>query len=104
MSGCHRKTPDNYRHINLAEKLKTLLKLSIMKRLFAMALLVGLFSCGNNEGQGADASADTARTDIGRVENVNGNIPDTTATGATPRSGTNTPPVDSSYADTANKK
>ena len=76
-----------------------------MKRLFAVALLIGLFSCGNNnDGQGADTSSDTTRTDVGGVENVNGNIPDTTATGATPRSGSNTPPIDSSYADTANKK
>ena len=75
-----------------------------MKRLFTMALLIGLFSCGNNEGQGADTSADTTRTEIGGVENVNGNIPDTTVTGGTPRSGSNTPPVDSSYADTANKQ
>lgn len=74
-----------------------------MKLFFAMALLIGLFSCGNNS-QDADSSSDTTRTDVGGIENVNGNIPDTTATGATPRSGSNTPPVDSTYADTANKK
>jgi hypothetical protein len=75
-----------------------------MKRLFAMALLVGLFSCGNNDGQGADTSSDTSRTDVGGIENVNGNVPDTTTMGSTPRSGSNTPPVDSNYADSANKR
>lgn len=66
-----------------------------------MALVVGLFSCNNNDGQGADTSADTTRTDIGGVRNANGNIPDTTALGATPNSDNNRPPIDSSYADTA---
>lgn len=75
-----------------------------MKQIFALALAFGLFSCGSNEGQGGDTSNDTARTEIGGVENVNGNIPDTTATGGTPRSGNNMPPVDSSYADTATKQ
>ena len=90
----------------MAVKLKPIKsKLLIMKRLIAMALLVGLFSCGDsNDGQGGDTTSDTARTDVGGVENVNGNIPDTTATGATPHTGTNVPPVDSSYADTANKR
>lgn len=72
-----------------------------MKQVFALALLIGMFSCNNNEGQGADTSSDTARTEIGGVENVNGNIPDTTTMGGTPRTGDNMPPVDSSYADTA---
>ena len=72
-----------------------------MKRLIIMVLVIGLFSCNNNDGQAGDTVTDTTRTDIGGVENVNGNIPDTTAMGATPRSGNNTPPIDSSYADTA---
>ena len=72
-----------------------------MKQIFVMVLLIGLFSCNNNDGQGGDTVTDTTRTDIGGVENVNGNIPDTTTMGATPRSGTNTPPIDSNYADTA---
>lgn len=74
-----------------------------MKKLIGLALVVTLFSCNSNDGQGADTSSDTARTDIGGVENVNGNIPDTTDRGATPRTGSNTPPVDSIYADTSNK-
>ncbi|HZF63682.1 MAG TPA: hypothetical protein VEZ55_04325 [Chitinophagaceae bacterium] len=74
-----------------------------MKKIFAIALVV-FFGCNSNDGQGGDASTDDTRTDIGGVRNVNGNIPDTNALGATPRSGGNVPPVDSTYADTANKR
>lgn len=49
--------------------------------LIATALLFA--SCGNNS-ESADASADTSVTQFRGVENVNGNIPDTAATGAEP--------------------
>ena len=73
-----------------------------MKYFFSLVWVALLFGCGGgSDSQADDAFNDTVRTDIGGVENVNGNIPDTTTMGATPRSGDNTPPIDSTYADTA---
>jgi hypothetical protein len=73
-----------------------------MKRMLAIAILTSLFSCGNG-GKSGDTSGDSAQTEIGGVENVNGNIPDTLSTGATPQSGDNATRIDSTYADTAKK-
>ena len=74
----------------------------MIKKFTAVALLVCLFSCNSNSNEEA-TSNDTSTTEVGGVENVNGNIPDTAAMGATPNSENNQPLVDSSYADTANK-
>ena len=67
-----------------------------------VTLIIGLVSCNNNSNDEANSN-DSTTTEIGGVENVNGNIPDTAAMGATPNSGDNQPHVDSSYADTAQK-
>ena len=67
-----------------------------------MALSIWLVSCNGNNNENS-STTDSTTTEVGGVENVNGNIPDTAAMGATPNSGNNQPPVDSSYADTANK-
>ncbi|HVG13759.1 MAG TPA: hypothetical protein VM935_02325 [Chitinophagaceae bacterium] len=75
-----------------------------MKKIFAFFLTIVLISCGNDSDSAGGASDSTGQTEIGGVENVNGNIPDTTATGGTPTSGNNTKAIDSSYADTTNKK
>lgn len=49
------------------------------------AAVLLLASCGNNGGSDTtDASSDTSVTQYRGVENVNGNIPDTTTTGAEP--------------------
>ena len=73
-----------------------------MKYFFSLVWVALLFGCsGGGESQGDDAFNDAVRTDIGGVENVKGNIPDTITMGATPRSGDNAPPIDSTYADTA---
>lgn len=75
-----------------------------MKKILAFFLLVALAGCGNNADKDGTTSDSTTQTEIGGVENVNGNIPDTTSTGGTPTSGNNTKAVDSSYADTTGKK
>ena len=75
-----------------------------MKKMFAFFLTVMLISCGNDSDSTGGTTDSAGQTEIGGVENVNGNIPDTTATGGTPTSGSNTKAVDSSYADTTNKK
>lgn len=59
-----------------------------------------MFSCNSNSDDNSSAN-DTTTTEVGGVENVTGNIPDTTTMGGTPNS--QTPPVDSSYADTTTK-
>ena len=74
-----------------------------MKKLIAIILIVGITSCNSNSNDNTSAT-DSTTTEVGGVENVNGNIPDTAAMGATPNSGDNQPHVDSTYADTANKK
>jgi hypothetical protein len=74
-----------------------------MKKLIAFILIVGITSC-NSTGNDDTSATDSTTTEVGGVENVNGNIPDTTAMGATPNSGDNQPHVDSTYADTATKK
>lgn len=57
----------------------------MIKILTTGALVLLLTSCGNNGGNDTgDASSDTAVTQYRGVENVNGNIPDTIATGAEP--------------------
>jgi hypothetical protein len=71
-----------------------------MKVLVISALAIVMFSCNSNSNDNSSAN-DTTSTDVGGVENVNGNIPDTTSRGSTPTSPT--PPVDSSYADTTTK-
>jgi hypothetical protein len=74
-----------------------------MKKLIAFIFIVGITSCNSNSNDNASAT-DTTTTEIGGVQNVNGNIPDTAAMGATPNSRDNQPHVDSTYADTATKK
>lgn len=55
-----------------------------MVKLFCTLLIAAIFAgCGNNS-QPADTSSDTSVTQFRGVENVNGNIPDTAATGAEP--------------------
>ena len=71
-----------------------------MKKFTIMALSIWLVSCNSNNNENS-STTDSTTTEIGGVENVNGNIPDTTSMGATPNSGNNQPHVDSSYADTA---
>ena len=74
-----------------------------MKKLITFILIVGITSCNSNSNDNASAT-DSTTTEVGGVENVNGNIPDTAAMGATPNSGDNQPHIDSTYADTATKK
>jgi hypothetical protein len=74
-----------------------------MKKIIAFILIVGIASCNNNSKEDTSAT-DSTTTEIGGVQNVNGNIPDTAAMGATPNSGDNQPHIDSTYADTASKK
>ncbi len=79
-----------------------------MKHIIGLALIIVFMSCNGNSDSTAtssDSSSQTeaGRVEIGRVENVNGGIPDTINTGATPQSGTNMKAIDSSYADTVNK-
>ena len=73
-----------------------------MKKIIAAALVIGFISCNSNSNE-TTTTTDSTTTDIGGVENVNGNIPDTTTGGATPNSPDNHPPVDSTYADTTTK-
>ena len=73
-----------------------------MKRLFSAAFLISLLISCNNSNE-TSTTTDTTTSDIAGVENVNGNIPDTAAGGATPNSPDNTKPVDSTYADTSTK-
>jgi hypothetical protein len=75
-----------------------------MKKVIAFFFAATLLSCGNNADTGDSNTDSGAQTEIGGVENVNGNIPDTTATGGTPTSGSNAKPIDSSYADTSGAK
>lgn len=56
-----------------------------MKQLLTAAIITAaLVSCGNSGSNTADVDSDTSVTQYRGVENVNGNIPDTTATGAEP--------------------
>jgi hypothetical protein len=73
-----------------------------MKKFIAMALLISFISCNGNSNE-TTSTSDSSTTEIGGVENANGNIPDTTTRGATPNSGDNQPHVDSTYADTSTK-
>ena len=73
-----------------------------MKKYIAAALLIGFTSCNSSTNENT-TSTDSTTTEIGGVQNVNGNIPDTTSMGATPNSSNNQPHVDSTYADTAHK-
>jgi hypothetical protein len=74
----------------------------MIKKFIAASLVIFLFGCNSNNNE-ETTSNDSATTEVGGVENVNGNIPDTASMGATPNSGDNQPHVDSSYADTAKK-
>ena len=74
----------------------------MIKFFITAALLIGLVSCNSDSNAEANSN-DSTTTEIGGVENVNGNIPDTSAMGATPSSGSNQPHIDSSYADSAKK-
>ena len=73
-----------------------------MKKFIAVALTIGFISCNSSSNE-STGSTDSTTTEIGGVQNVNGNIPDTTSMGATPNSPGNQPHVDSTYADTAGK-
>ena len=73
-----------------------------MKKLLAAAFVICFISCNSNSND-TSSTTDTSTTEIGGVENVNGNIPDTSAMGATPNSKDNRLSVDSSYADTTAK-
>ncbi len=67
------------------------------KAVMASFVFVTLLSCGNsgnNNNGSTTGTNDSGYNDIRGVENLNGNIPDTTATGATPHS--DHPPMDSS--------
>ncbi|WP_132051033.1 hypothetical protein [Pseudocnuella soli] len=55
----------------------------------ALATVVLLASCGN-DADTTDTVSDSANTTIRGVENVNGNIPDTAATGAQPNASMHT--------------
>ncbi len=74
-----------------------------MKHIIGLALIIVFMSCNGNGESTVTSSDSSSQTEVGGVENVNGNIPDTTNTGATPQSGNNMKAIDSSYADTANK-
>ena len=74
----------------------------MIKKITAVALLICFVACNSSSNE-ETTSTDSTTTEIGGVENVNGNIPDTTTMGATPNSENNQPRVDSSYADTATK-
>ena len=59
------------------------------KSLFIALAIAALTSCNSNSGgtggtTAKDVESDTQSKDFRGVENVNGNIPDTQATGATP--------------------
>jgi hypothetical protein len=73
-----------------------------MKKFIGVILLIGFMSCNGRKNENT-SSTDSTTTEIGGVQNVNGNIPDTTSMGATPNSGNNQPHIDSTYADTAGK-
>ena len=73
-----------------------------MKVIIALALMISMLSC-NNSKTDTSSTTDSTTSEVGGVQNVNGNVPDTTSMGATPNSGSNTPHVDSTYADTAGK-
>lgn len=56
------------------------------RMLCIVALLFAVGSCGNNDADEVEVNDnDTTFTDYRGVENVNGNIPDTIATGAEPQ-------------------
>jgi hypothetical protein len=65
-----------------------------MKKFIGVILLIGFMSCNGRKNENT-SSTDSTTTEIGGVQNVNGNIPDTTSMGATH--------IDSTYADTAGK-
>lgn len=69
-----------------------------MKKFIAVALVIGCISCNSSNNE--TGSSDSTTTGIGGVQNVNGNIPDTTSMSASPD---HQPHVDSTYADTAHK-
>jgi hypothetical protein len=72
-----------------------------MKKITSAAFLILLMSCNSGDSSTKTTTADSTQTDVGRVENVNGNIPDTTLSGATPNSKDNASThIDSTYADT----
>lgn len=50
-----------------------------MKQLLLIIACAGFASCANN-GNGTDTAGDSSSTQTPAVENVNGNIPDTTNT------------------------
>ena len=72
-----------------------------MKKILYTAVLYAFIAC-NTSGDKSSGS-DTTTSEVGGVENVNGNIPDTGTMGATPNSPSNQTTVDSTYADTAGK-
>lgn len=78
-------------------------KTLIMKKFFSAVLFISFISCNSNSNE-TTSTTDSSATEIGGVENVNGNVPDTTSGGATPNSGDNTTRVDSTYADTTKKE
>ena len=72
-----------------------------MKKAF---LVIAIASCFVACSGGENKADNNTPTEIGGVENVNGNIPDTNSMGATPQGDNSAGHVDSSYADTAGKK
>jgi hypothetical protein len=81
--------------------MEDLIKTLIMKKFIGVILLIGFISCNSSNNENT-SSTDSTTTEIGGVQNVNGNIPDTSM-GATPNSPDNQPHVDSTYADTVGK-
>ena len=69
-----------------------------MKKFIVMALVISFISCNSSNNE--TSSTDSTTTKIGGVQNVNGNIPDTTSMSASPG---HQPHVDSTYADTVHK-
>lgn len=74
----------------MAGKLKQKAKTVFMKKMLIAALAFTLLAaCGNNaannsEGTASGNSPDSPATQFRGIENVNGNIPDSAATGAEP--------------------
>jgi len=72
-----------------------------MKKLVSIALIAAIAGC-NSSGSGNNGS-DTSRMNTQSVENVNGNIPDTS--NSIPINGSrNRKDTDSTYIDTAKRK
>lgn len=88
--------------LKAGNKIESLSKTFNMKKFMALMLLISFIGCNGNSNE-TSTTSDTTTSEVGGVENVNGNIPDTTSMGATPNSGDNQPRIDSSYADTAKK-